>query len=797
MRHVLRWYLAAGGLLAVLGAVLAPYPDLASIAWAVSALAAAGAIAFGLRVHRPRRPRFWIYVACAVGSWGVAAAVYPLAGLYASATRFHLVDILYAPGYIGLAAASVSLVRRFGGLRAAGADAAIGTLALCSFLWPLVLHPGLHRGVSEGIAVCLFPLCDVVLMLVVLRLLYSTAARLPSVRFLAAAAACLVVGDIGYFSPVIANGELAGRVLDATYVAAYILFGAAGLHRSMRRVTLHHARPDEIAPRRLLAVLACAPLTLPLALLVEAGLHQHLDAAALAVLGTATLALVLVRIAGLVRHLDALRVRAEASEQRFRMVFDSAAHGISIGSNGMMTETNAAYQQMLGYTGDELSRLHYTETTHPDDLDVAVEASEEVMSGQRRSTTYEKRLVRRDGSSFWVSVTLSRARDGSFGMAVIDDITARKELEIELRQAQKMEAVGKLAGGIAHDFNNVMTAVSGCADLLLSELDFDDPRRSRVEVIAQSAERATNLTRQLLAFSRRQVLRLEPIDLAEVVGAMDGMLCRLLPPNIGIDYSLGDGAFARVDRPQLEQVLLNLALNARDAMPRGGRLVIGVRADGDAAELTVADDGIGIDADTLERIFEPFFTTKRNGTGLGLSTVDGIVGQSGGTTAVESTPGRGTTFTIRLPRVDEPLRAAPEPPAEEPPVEPPAGRVLLADDEDLVRLVTAELLQRLGYEVMCASCGEEALELLEGTVFDALVTDVAMTGMDGQTLARRARADDPSLPVLFVSGYPAEVLTGDRMLAEGDEVLTKPFTPGELASAIELVRRRSAELALV
>jgi two-component system cell cycle sensor histidine kinase/response regulator CckA len=224
-------------------------------------------------------------------------------------------------------------------------------------------------------------------------------------------------------------------------------------------------------------------------------------------------------------------------------------------------------------------------------------------------------------------------------------------------------------------------------------------------------------------------------------------------------------------------------------MPNGGNIAVSVRAAGAEAELIVADDGVGMTEEMQIRIFEPFFTTKSAGTGLGLSTVDGIVAQSGGTITVASEPGQGSTFTIRFPRVDE--SPAEEQPAPGRPADGVPGRILLADDEDLVRRVTTELMRRAGYEVVSAASGEEALELLDEH-FDALVTDVAMTGMNGQTLARHVRDRFPSMPVLFISGYPAEVLTGQQVVDVGEEVLTKPFTPGELTARLELVRRRIA-----
>jgi two-component system cell cycle sensor histidine kinase/response regulator CckA len=799
MRLFTRAYPAAGALLAGLSFVLAPDGRFASLPWAAACALATTAIAIGIRRHRPRRVRIWVYLGATIGLWGLAALLFPFLSLRATTAAYHTADLFYLPGYLTVALATAALVRSMGGLRVAGVEAAIGALTLSTFLSSLVVAPSFEKpGAGLAVLTTLFPLCDSALLMLLLRLLFSRSSRLAATRLLAAAAALLVLCDVAYFSPIFANGATAGRLIAAGYTLSYVLFGGAALHRSMRLVP----RPacNEIAPKRLLALLAAAPAAIPIAVALDKLVLGQSDIVGPAVIGAGVVVLVMIRIGGVLSHLDELRLRAEASEQKLRMVFDSAAIGVSIGSDGMMSETNRALQEMLGRSADELSRLHYTEATHPADRSLALDVSDEVLAGDRPSHTFEKRLVRSDGSSLWVSVTLSRAHDGTFGIALISDITARKRLEDDLRQAQKMEAVGKLAGGIAHDFNNVMTAVSGCADLLLQEIPEGDARRDRVEVIAQSAARATDLTRQLLAFSRRQVFRLEPLDLVDIVSKLRPMLERLLPPNVVVDYDLTEGAVARIDGAQFEQVVLNLALNARDSMPDGGRLTISVRGAGDAAELVVADDGAGMDESTQAHIFEPFFTSKASGTGLGLATVDGIVAQSGGTIEVASSPGEGSVFVIRLPRADEPARALPQleqPQLEQPGEEHPApGRILLADDEELVRRVTTEMLSRLGYEVVATESGEAALEHLAAAAgFDALVTDVAMTGIDGATLACRARELRPGLPVLFISGYPAEVLTGRRMIGADDEVLTKPFTPAELAERIELVRRRALEVA--
>ncbi|HZT46030.1 MAG TPA: ATP-binding protein [Gaiellaceae bacterium] len=784
----------AGVALAIAGVELAIAPDgrLAALPWAAACGLAVAAIGWGVVHHSPPRRRVWVYIAAAIAAWGAAAALFPLLGLTATTTDYHVADLLYVPGYLGIALAAGALVRQMGPLRLAGLEAAIGGLTASMFLWSTVIEPYVGTfGFSRAVT-AVFPLCDIALLMLILRLLFSPASQFVATRLLVAATVLLVVSDVAYFSPVITKGATAGRLIAAGYVLAYTAFGAAALHPSMRRVP--QPATEEVSPRRLLVLLACAPLAMPLALTFNVLVIGTSEAFDLALIGAAIIVLVMVRIGGLLRHLVSLRAQAEATEQKFRMVFDSAGVGISIGDGGFFSLTNESLQRLLGYSAEELRDMHYSAVTYPEDLAVDREMSALIESRDAPSVTFEKRYVHKDGHLVWAEVTLTRALDDTFGIALVTDISARKQLEEELRQAQKMEAVGQLAGGIAHDFNNVMAAVSGCADLLLDELGEDDPRRARAQVISQSADRATDLTRQLLAFSRRQVLRLEPLDLADVVRRMRPLFERLLPPSVGVEYDLRRGGVARIDGSQFEQVLLNLVLNARDALPGGGTIRISVRGVGETAELVVADDGIGIDDETRARIFDPFFTTKPTGTGLGLSTVDGIVGQSGGTISVATTRGGGTAFTIHLPLADEEPNAL-EPAPPEPAGRVAPGRVLLADDEELVRRVTAEMLRRCGYEVVQAESGAEAFERLAEGEFDILVTDVAMSGMDGAALARRARELRRGLPVLFISGYPADLLARDRLVGEHDEVLTKPFTPKQLAERIELVRRSADAVA--
>jgi PAS domain S-box-containing protein len=504
--------------------------------------------------------------------------------------------------------------------------------------------------------------------------------------------------------------------------------------------------------------------------------------------------------------LAAIAIERERREDLLAAVNRNVAEGIfrSTPERGLIY-INRAFATMFGYETPEAmlqvpSAMLYVDPARREELKrlIAMEGS---------FTNEEVQFRRLDGSHFSALVS-STAVGGPNGTiqyydGAVWDITERKQLEEQLRQAQKMEAVGKLAGGVAHDFNNLLTAIGGYAEALLAALPPDGvPHQDALE-ITRAASRAASLTRQLLAYSRQQILSPSVIDLQQVVDQLGGMLRRLIGEDIRLitQHAAGE-TFVRVDRGQIEQVILNLVLNARDAMPQGGSLTIattpveldeayarahvGMTA-GPHVSLLVQDTGSGMDPATRNRAFDPFFTTKEpgKGTGLGLSTVYGIVKQSGGSVWLDSNLGAGTTVRVYLPRVQE--QPALEQAAPIVPAAPVGGAtVLVVEDEQLVRDLVCRTLRRAGYTVLVADQGEEAVSVSRAHVgpIDLMVTDVVMPRMNGSELAGRLSLERPGLRVLFVSGYASEALDIRGSLEPGTEYLQKPFTPAVLLDRV-------------
>jgi PAS domain S-box-containing protein len=507
-------------------------------------------------------------------------------------------------------------------------------------------------------------------------------------------------------------------------------------------------------------------------------------------------------------HDTTARRRAEAAleenERLHRSTFDEAPIGIAQTSlSGRFLRVNRWLCRLLGYQPEELERTDFMAITHPDEVERDVEASRRLITGELDRYEREKRYRRKDGSFVLMKLAVSvhRNRHGNpvYFIAVIEEVTERKRLEQELRQAHKMEAIGRLAGGIAHDFNNLLTAIAGYADLAIDALKEpqDTPVRKDVEEIRAACRSAASLTRQLLVFSRRQILQPQIVDLNAVAKRMHGLLRRLIGEHIEIEWQLAATIDRlNVDAGQIEQVVLNLALNARDAMPGGGTLTIetaNVVADtGPHVMLAISDTGAGIDETIREHLFEPFYTTKQpgHGTGLGLATVHGIVQQSGGSISVDSEPGRGTTFTVLLPSAVHTSESG-----EEAGVSPaPLGgteTILVVEDQPDVRSVARETLTRHGYAVIEAANAEEALAAaLRHRTIDLLLTDVVMPGMGGTELARRFQRDRAGLPVLFMSGYTPGSIEQQGALDPQSLLIQKPFTAQELLRKVrELLDR--------
>ena len=476
------------------------------------------------------------------------------------------------------------------------------------------------------------------------------------------------------------------------------------------------------------------------------------------------------------------------------------------------TYWNPAAERLFGWKAEDVVGRHPDETIVPPAGREQVQALFRRLAAGDMTANGIGENVTRDGRAItceWINTPLRRG-DGSFMgiMSMALDLTDRLVLEDQLRQAQKMEAIGRLAGGVAHDFNNLLTVITGYGQMHLRSLTIDDPRRRQVEAMLQASERAGALTGQLLAFSRRQVLAPQVVGLDALVAGFEPILRRLIREDIAMSFAPGaPEARISVDPRQFEQVLMNLAVNARDAMPHGGTLKIATRVRsvagpeasslggvcaGEWVELSVSDSGIGMDRETQRRLFEPFFSTKEEGkgTGLGLATVYGIVKQSGGTISARSAVGQGSTFTILMPPVSDAVTLIASDGSSSR-ITLQRGTVLLAEDDVDVRIYARTVLIQAGFTVIEATNGATAIALATGRTIDLLITDLIMPGIGGRELAARLGASRPELPVLYVTGYTDH---SDPPFAIGALIdqLNKPFTGRALvAAASRLLSLRS------
>jgi two-component system cell cycle sensor histidine kinase/response regulator CckA len=497
------------------------------------------------------------------------------------------------------------------------------------------------------------------------------------------------------------------------------------------------------------------------------------------------------------------------SEARYRSLVQSSVYGIYRSSlEGRFLDVNPALISMLGYSAAEEVLLLDPEKdifANPEEHTRLIE--EFRCTG--RLDGIEVKWKRRDASAITVRISgraVSSADEPADVLeAIAEDVTDRRALEDQFRQAQKMEAVGRLAGGVAHDFNNLLMVISGYAEVILAGLDFDHPLREKATAIQQASDRATTLTRQLLAFSRKQLLELKVVDVNAIVADMERLLRPLIGENVELVAKLAPKAgHVRADAGQLEQVLMNLVVNAKDAMPAGGRLSIQTRNlvldeshrrgqtfihPGNYVMLSVTDTGTGMDKETQSRIFEPFFTTKEKGkgTGLGLSTVYGIVKQSGGYVIVQSELGHGTSFHIYLPQVEGIIEkhAAPVAGATAGGTE----TILLVEDEESVRQLVRDTLEAKGYNVVDAENGEAGLAAAARHMgnIDLVITDVVMPGLGGREMVERLSVTRPEAKVLFLSGYTEDAILSEGSIQSGTAFLQKPFTLQNLSRKVREV----------
>ena len=507
----------------------------------------------------------------------------------------------------------------------------------------------------------------------------------------------------------------------------------------------------------------------------------------------------------------ALREKAleslKESEALFKAVFTESPMGICLldARTGRFLRVNAMLARITGRTPEELAGTDWRSITHPDDVAMQTDSLARLESCSEKVLWLEKRYVKPDGGTVWVKLTAtpmpSFDKSNPRFLGMVEDISAAKaaerekiQLEEQLRQSQKMETAGSLAGGIAHDFNNMLSAILAYSDFLLKSINKEDPRRQDVEGIKNTGLRAAALTRQLLAFSRKQVLQPQILDINATITGMRPMLHRLIGENIKLTTMTSkEPALIKADPGHLEQVLLNLCVNARDAMPKGGKLTLeasvarldteyihrhGTLQPGSYALLAVSDNGCGMTTGTKEHIFEPFFTTKPRdkGTGLGLSTVHGIVKQSGGTIVVYSEEGSGTVFKLYFPLSSGEAPAAKQQAGKK--FSAVSGTVLVVDDDDQIKALARRTLAEDGLSVMVAASAEEALSLCKrhNKRIDLLLTDMILPKMTGIELAEQLKSSYPDIKIIYMSGYTDHSVLTDGMLAPDKSFIQKPFT---------------------
>ncbi len=773
------------------------------------AVGSAIAVLVGLALHNPKPRLPWLFLAAGQACLALGELLSPADTATAPTPEPGIGAIFFLSAYPLLALGFTLLVVRRNASPGFGVllDGAILTVGLGLMAWitfadPLMTMTGLSP-LAKTIGV-VYLVSDIALIGVSACLVLDTGMGSVSIRLFFASILALLVSD-GLFES--NQGGILHVLGGAGYAGQYVLWTVAALHPTLARSgEPNPATEHRITPRRLAALMTAA-LVAPAALTIQ-GISGSIDFPAISLGSVAIVALVIATMVDLIGEQSvamqkrlSLEAALRETSETLRAILDAAPLPIVVlDRQRRVLFWSRSAENLFGYTAQEaqgrripifsLNEMNRT-------LVPRILAGEAVSQDRLECQT-------KSGQALEVRAHLAPIRDENgrvrSAISILEDTSEVTLLTRQLRESHKLDVVGRLAGGIAHDFNNILTAVIGYAELSLDEPPGTDITEY-LRGIRDAAERAAGLTQQLLAFSRRQVLQPKVVEVNEVVGGLESMLRRLIGEQIELRIVLDPNAGClRADRSQLEQVILNLTVNSRDAMPRGGLLEIttGYRkyvasarsrpreiVPGKYATITVRDTGVGMDEQTREHIFEPFYTTKGqgHGVGLGLATCHGIIMQSDGSVIVDSEVGKGTSFRLFFPSVEPEPEATPEAPQ---PAPRRAGRILLVEDEPVLREIAQRVLVRAGFEVTAAADPGEAIIAAETMPepFDLLLTDVVMPGMRGPELARRLRHSRPDLRVLLASGYAEEIVDSDR---HEDPLLAKPFSPETLLAAVDAV----------
>jgi PAS domain S-box-containing protein len=711
-------------------------------------------------------------------------------------------DLVYLSGYpVVIAGIGLYIVsRRKGSLARCAMDAALISIPVAMILWEFVVAGHVaSANLSTGDPLALsFPILDLIMLGAAFALLINRRPA-PDTRLLGLAISLLLFADVAFSTDLLSGTYRAGVWYDGVWLAAYVVWAAAALHPTATREVGAVRRGQAEDPNSALALIAVAGLIAAYSFDFFRG--DEVAVGSIIVGGGITMLLAIGRMWMELRSSRLSERALRDSEDLLRHAFDEGPSGMALGTlDGKFIKVNDAFATMLGYDADELEGVATASITHPDDRQLTVDRFALMAVGELEEFHEEKRYIHRDGHEVWVQVNLglSRGADQNPRMVVRHtlDMSRSRELETQLRQAEKMEAVGHLAGGIAHDFNNLLSVVLNYSEFIAGDLGPTHPSFGDLQQVKAAGARGAALTRQLLMFSRRDIARTEVIAVNHALEELEPLLKQFIPENIEFEIECDpDVPDVAMDPGHLDQILMNLTVNAKDAMPTGGELKISTRAvslpdgskelglvSGGFARISVSDTGGGIPDDVREHIFEPFFTTKERdeGTGLGLATVYAIVTQLGGAIDIETRSGVGTKIHIYLPA----SRAASIDDSNDHEhvvnsLDVPVLAVLVVEDEPSVRSLTTRILLAAGHTVVEASDGAEALQALSEESFDLLVSDIIMPGMSGSELRRKV-----DLPAVLMSGYPEDVIQAQGGLPPETELIMKPFTSAQLLGAI-------------